>query len=196
MLRLMEKWRWEIKQHRGIYLFALFLFFSSVACGYACCEGFDEATRQRLSESALGAIKDVDAPASFMALMGSLWHHGKIASVMVLLGCLPLGAPFVLLCQGIVGLGTGVLLHTASSAISGWGIFAVLCYLLPQSLFYVPGYVALCVRAVRSSIRIFRGVAGNRIDYFVEILPYLCTIMIGIVIEWCISPRILRLFVA
>lgn len=193
--RFFRNWWRDVEEKPLSYLLALFALCTGIACGLFFPRFLREADQEAMVGYASSAVKmaTVVVPSFFQLFLSALWTNFRIAGASALSGFTRLGAPIALISQGIKGFGMGVFLYAVTKCFGAPGTISGILYLLPQSLFYIPAYTTLSARAMHRSALCMRRMAGPPRLYMREILPCLCAIFVGIMVECFISPHLLKL---
>lgn len=186
----------DIQQRPVCYTVALFSLFVGVFCGafYPAALSAGEASSLEYYLSTLMRAWADTQPSVLTTFIQSLWNNMRIALVIALAGMIRFGSPFVVIAEAIKGFGLGVCFAALGKVFGAGGVFFALCTVLPQNLVYLPAYTILGAKALSHSTGQMRGAgAGTYEQYMRVILPCLCAIFVGIMVESIGIPFMIKL---
>ena len=195
----------RIKQHisenRPQYIIVIFIFLAGLVMGNYQVPGLDGGVKSQLS----GMVDDylrggLEGSLSGSDILVAAFFKQVQATVLLwFLGLTVIGFPLILAFVWFRGFSLGFtvsfLLHDRASA----GILITIISILPQSIIYIPVFLAWSVTAINFSIYVLKGrnsgvpLGQAVLGYTVLMLVYLLILLAGAFVEAYLSPWFLSL---
>jgi stage II sporulation protein M len=203
---LKRTWVLHVKKNSIAYLLTIFILITGIMAGAFTVISLPSQQKNYLSKFLQEFFhSQQNLPINHWAIFRhSLWQHFTTAFFIWIFGFFIWGSPFILALIGIRGFYFGFTIGFMVEHYKFGGVlFSLLC-ILPQSIIYVPCYIAMVIIALlystaglgRGGFTYFRAQGRNNPGIYTTKLSLVFFILlIGVLIETFISPLLFPLFV-